>query len=80
MAAQQALDRQRVQQLYDAGVPIFTKDRLRDAIRQLEDLWASGEAGEFSITRLDGQVVKLEAQSNPKTLPPDAHKGAFYFR
>ncbi|KAK0648014.1 hypothetical protein B0T16DRAFT_455520 [Cercophora newfieldiana] len=48
-----------VQALYDAGVPLFTKAAIRDALRQLEEVWSSGSAAEIQIAGVDGKVVSL---------------------
>lgn len=51
----------KIRSFYDAGIPFYTKEALRDVSRQLERLSEKGQ--KVSVRGLDGSMVDFEIES-----------------
>ena len=49
----------RLQQLYDQGVPFFSKSVIRDLVSQLDECRANGSHPNISIPSINGTVIKF---------------------
>jgi hypothetical protein len=58
----------KIRSLFDAGIPFYTKEAIRDVCQQLEKLGESESRQKVSVRGLDGVIVDFDIESG-RTLP-----------
>ncbi|KAL1859825.1 hypothetical protein VTK73DRAFT_7445 [Phialemonium thermophilum] len=53
---------QKIREMYDSGLPFFTKDALRETMQQMENI-EKGQPGTVSVRGLDGTIAQFSVQT-----------------